>query len=685
MTAATIATNLHGRLRNTSLPYSNGLLPVFEAVANAIHAIEDAGLPMAQGQIVVEIERVGQARIDFQSGQKKRGPESKDAIKSFTITDNGVGFTDENMDSFRTLDSEYKAARGGRGVGRLLWLKAFKRTSIKSTYIDPDGGYKYREFLFRSGDGITEKKPTLSSNKRRSTVVLLEGFSDRYREASPKTAQAIANRLLEHCLWFFIRPGGAPRIIVIDEDERISLDDVYETQMVAAATTETIHLKNVRFDLIHMKLSAASGRSHSIAFCAANRLVIEESLKGKIPGLYGSLKDDNGSFVYECYVSSPWLDERVRSERTSFDIQEEPTKLFAATELSQKEIREAIIAKSSEFLAEYLEEKKKLGQERVNLFVAQRAPRYRPILARIPEDQLDIDPETSDKELDLILHKHLAEIENQMIAEGHDVMVPKEEESYDEYRSRLDAYLKKADDIKRSDLANYVSHRKVIIDLMQMAIRRKDDGTYVREDLIHNLIMPMRKDSSDVPHDSCNLWLIDERLAFHDYLASDKPLSTMPITGAASAKEPDIVALNVFDNPVLVSEGSRLPPASLVVVEIKRPMRNDAAQVEEKDPIEQALGYLERIRLGKVTTAEGRPIPNSDNIPGFCYVLCDLTDTIERRCRMHDAVRTRDGLGYFFYHKEFKAYVEVISFDGLVNAAKERNRAFFDKLGLPTT
>ena len=30
-----------------------------------------------------------------------------------------------------------------------------------------------------------------------------------------------------------------------------------------------------------------------------------------------------------------------------------------------------------------------------------------------------------------------------------------------------------------------------------------------------------------------------------------------------------------------------------------------------------------------------------------------------------------------------KAYVEVISFDKLVVAAKERNRAFFDRLGLP--
>ena len=159
----------------------------------------------------------------------------------------------------------------------------------------------------------------------------------------------------------------------------------------------------------------------------------------------------------------------------------------------------------------------------------------------------------------------------------------------------------------------------------------------------------------------------------------------MPITGAKDTTEPDILALNVFDNPLLVSEGSGLPLASIVVVEIKRPLRNDAKEGEEKDPIEQALGYLDRVRKGSVRTATGRPIPGSDNIPGFCYIICDITPSIDRRCKMHDAIRTSDGLGFFVYKKAFNAYVEVVSFDRLVNSAKERNRAFFDKLGLPTT
>jgi len=33
--------------------------------------------------------------------------------------------------------------------------------------------------------------------------------------------------------------------------------------------------------------------------------------------------------------------------------------------------------------------------------------------------------------------------------------------------------------------------------------------------------------------------------------------------------------------------------------------------------------------------------------------------------------------------QSYEAYIEVISFDRLLNAARERNRVFFDKLGLP--
>lgn len=671
-----IETNLQGRLRNTSLPYRHGLLPLFEAVVNSIHSVEDAGLSSENGSITVEIIRDRQQRLDLKSSGKRR------EITGFGITDNGVGFTEPNMKSFLTLDSQYKADKGGRGVGRLLWLKAFAKVDISSIYKDDDGKLRSRRFSFTSSGIRGEKNGPASSEPL--TCVRLDGFGGKYRKSSPGKADDIANSLFEHCLWYFVREGGAPCIVIEDEGKSIRLDDIYKEHAVAS-DAESFTVKKRDFDLRHIRLRANLSRSHVIAFCAARRLVKEESLAGKIPGLYGKLSDRTGEFVYACYVTSPFLDETVRSERTGFDITENTGDLFAFTEISLSDIRDAVIARSSAYLSGYLEKNKNTAKERVENFVSRKAPRYRPIMKRIPEDKLIIDPDISEKELELTLHRFLAEIEEQLLSDGHDLMNPKADESFQDYRKRLREYLRTAEDIKKSDLANYVSHRRVILELLEKAIQRGSDGQYTREDLIHNLIMPMRSDSDDLMPDSCNLWLIDERLAFHNYLASDKTLLSMPISGSAETKEPDILALNVFDNPILVSEGNKLPLASIVVVEIKRPMRNDAAAGETGNAVEQAVGYLKRIRDGKVRTASGRIIPNSGDIPGFCYAICDITAGVKERCEILGLTPTSDYLGYFGYNPNYKVYIEVISFDRLVNAAKERNKAFFDKLGLPTT
>jgi len=154
----------------------------------------------------------------------------------------------------------------------------------------------------------------------------------------------------------------------------------------------------------------------------------------------------------------------------------------------------------------------------------------------------------------------------------------------------------------------------------------------------------------------------------------------MAIVDSCDRREPDICVLDVMDQPLLMGETT--PPATLTLIELKRPMRSDARKGE--DPIDQTLDYLRRIRAGEVKTATGRPIPNAENIPGFCYIVCDLTPEMLRVCEDKDFKRTRDGMSYFRFHDTYKTYIEVMSFDAMIRGAKERNRAFFDRLGLPT-
>lgn len=679
-------TNLHGRLRNTHLPLGHGLLPLFEAVVNSIDSIDESRKGEGYGDIRIEIIREPQTLLPLDDGKPKRGAPPIEDIRGFKVCDNGIGFTKANMDSFETLDTDYKASQGRRGVGRLLWLKAFDSAQISSVFQGDAGVLQLRTLSFNSTAGVSDNTvQDAPADAQPGTCVELRGFTKAYRERCPKSAKGIADDLLQHCLWYFVREGSSPRIRIRDGDDVIDLDDLYDQYMHTAATKQDIDVKGTKFEITHIKLKAGSLREHSIAWCAAERLVQEEPLAGKIPGLRGKLKDEIGDFTYACYVTSPFLDEHVRPERFGFDIKEMRDDLFSQTDINLDDIKEAVLNTVRAHLDQHLRENQTAVRERLDKFTAHKAPRYRPILARITDDKLNIEADASDKDLELWFHKQLSEIESALLQEGQELMNFGDAESKSDYEARLNSYLEKAADVKKSDLASYVFHRKVILDILQKAIQRDEKGKYVREDLIHELIMPMRTNSAETWSDNWNLWLIDERLAFHDYLASDKPLSALPITKSDETKEPDICALNVFDKPILVAEERNPPLACLVVIEIKRPMRNDAGQGEDKDPIEQALGYLDRIRKGGVTTHLGRPIPASEDLPGFCYVIADLTPSLQQRCRLHTLTITSDGLGYFGYNPNYKAYIEVISLDRLLNAAKQRNRAFFDQLGLTAT
>lgn len=53
---------------------------------------------------------------------------------------------------------------------------------------------------------------------------------------------------------------------------------------------------------------------------------------------------------------------------------------------------------------------------------------------------------------------------------------------------------------------------------------------------------------------------------------------------------------------------------------------------------------------------------------------------------MANLTRTPDNMGFFGYNavKDINAYIEIVSYDKLVEDAKKRNKILFDKLFTPT-
>lgn len=674
---------LQGRLRNTQLPYHAALIPLFEAVVNSIQSIEEQcernGEKFQQHRIDVHVHRDRQENLPLSSGRKPETP-----ISAFEITDTGIGFTDNNWGSFNKLDSLWKVEKGCRGIGRLMWLKAFTKVEISSAFQEGEN-LKERRFTFDVSYDKTKVDPAEQTAHARQTTVKLCEFDPKYAAYAPKTLEAIAMGLLDHILWYFVRDMGVPEIHLHDDNgEEIALYDLLDQHMSTSTKTQIFEVKDHEFTVTHCKFRTTKNKPHILGYCAAGRLVKEEKLKGKIPGLTTSISDDGGEFIYTAYITGNFLDQRVYEQRVGFNIDDEVEGLFEKSEISFKDIRDAIIPLVTNFLEDSLEQNLKAGAERLNEFITKTAPGYRPLLSHIPQDELAVDPYISDKDLDLHLHKHAYRIEQKLREEGHDLMNPKIGETENKYTSRLEEYLQTAADLKQSDLAKYVMHRKVVIDLLDAAVEKDSDGTYSREDVVHSLIVPMQITSDDIKFKRQSLWLIDERLAFHEYLASDLPLSVQPITVDDSGKEPDVSCMQTYNNPILVSEKQRNPHASITVIEIKRPMRNNmnADDNEKHNPILQSLNYLKRLRSG-AKTKTGRPISNAANLPGFVYVLADLTPKMVECCEMFNLNITADGESYFGYHPTWNAYIQVISFDGLVISAKERNRAFFDQLGLP--
>lgn len=116
-------------------------------------------------------------------------------------------------------------------------------------------------------------------------------------------------------------------------------------------------------------------------------------------------------------------------------------------------------------------------------------------------------------------------------------------------------------------LSKYILHRKTVIDILDKNIRRNNLGEIAKEETIHRLIFPLRSTSDDIDYEDHNLWLIDERLAYHQYMASDKPFNKLEIIDADSTERPDLISFHdYFENKFAFSDSpSRFQ--SVVIIE----------------------------------------------------------------------------------------------------------------------
>lgn len=235
--------NLEGRIRNLALApsYDNTMIPLFEAISNAIHAIQ---------------KKFGEDWIQKGKIHVYGHHDDDGAPISFSVEDNGIGLTEENFKSFRTYDTGHKLQKGGKGVGRLTWLKVFNLVNIQSAYQENGRRYErgfnfvlnndnpFREYSQQENPHITEFR----------TTVFLQWLKDRYKAHCPKNTETVANKIIAHFLPYLIGEKK-PSIVIEGPQTRFDIRQIIQDSTHNPKSDE-FEIENVgKFKIRHLLLN----------------------------------------------------------------------------------------------------------------------------------------------------------------------------------------------------------------------------------------------------------------------------------------------------------------------------------------------------------------------------------------------------------------------------------------------
>ena len=642
--------------------------PIVETVVNAIEAIE--ATPGTQGLVQIRVKRSPQGEIDA----------SESRILDVLIQDNGIGFTEENRESFDTLYSALKLKQGGKGFGRFTCLKYFDDLHVDSIYFD--GAFRRRTFsMGKKQDIIVNELVRDAAATASGTTITLAG--ERSGQL-PRKLSTLSRGLVELLLPYFTTEGYAcPRIVLTEEDgsSGLVLNDYLES---SNAVIHELPLQEPTFTLESMtgsrhfrvrvfKMLYPKNKVSKVSLVAHKREVTEASLASFVPEFSDEFVEDPGgdesrrrNYILKAYVFGDYLDENVLLERGAFAFGKESDLLLGISQ-SDIEARAAEIAKNA--VASQVVSRQERKRERIQTYVEEQAPWHKALLRTMNMASFPTAP--SDAEIEALLHREKFKVEVKVREEVTALLAS---DDPGELAAKAAELVSRVSESSKNELVHYVALRKQVLDLFRKSLETDADGKYQSEGAVHSVIFPTKTDSQSIEYEDHNLWILDERLTFTNYLASDLPLD------GGTSQRPDIIA---FDRRVAFrSENEASNPVT--IFEFKRPRRADFVnQSSKEDPVRQIIRYVNAIRAGKFLTPKGRDILVSQTTPFYGYVVCDLSPKVKQW--LHDEVNFTpmpDNLGWFHWYANINLYIEVLSWDKMLRDADMRNRVFFYKLGI---
>ena len=665
-------------IETVDLTPKDALLPLYEAIINSIISLLKSDIPKDKREIQIKI-----IRGDAPTGLNF---ENINTIHSIIVSDNGLGFNEENYKSFETPFTRINKKYGCKGVGRFTVLAAFKKIKVRSNYRE-NNIWKYREFECDAENEVTPIKfedSELKENK--TTIELIECFNEIIKDKTALSIAQISNEIMQHCLIFYLS-NELPKIMIFDADDNKGevINDLYER--VSTERERIFTIKGIDFKAYITKtIKEGNRKNHYAYYCANSRVVGEGKNISKINSLFSYPLSNNGQqFLLDVFIVSDYLNLKVYNIRNGFTIpQNKENQLFDTDDvISFEEIETELTKVLEEEYEPHVKDTKERSLVELQTYIETSAPRYTSLL-RNPDVLKSIPPNLSDDKKEEHLHrisfnarknveKHISDfINNKQITEDTIAKIKndiKEKTSYD-----IDS------------LADYMMRRKAIIDLFDKFLEADNEGKYKLEQDIHNIIFPMGLTNDEVSYESHNLWLLDERFLTYKFIASDKSITSF--SQKKSSKEPDVIMLNenpiMFDNPISFGDKSNGDVNSMVIFEFKRP--GETAHQKNKGNYRWEFSDLiepyfdDFLYSPDKKNYKGKQVIVKNETPKFGFVILDVMPPLLEQYNIDKGwAKTPFGTFYKIYSGK-NMHIEVMTFAKLLEYAKSRHVPFFDKL-----
>lgn len=646
-----------GRVNNTKVPNSSGLDTVLEAVINSIQAMS---LDCDEPRIDIEIV----------SDQKTLDGKESSFVTGFVIKDNGIGFNNDNYQSFKKVDSTHKLNLGCKGIGRLSWLKVFDNVTVDSVY-QQDGEKYRRQFSFNlQSDGVNGGDEPELTDLPILTTIHLEMCKLQYSASIQSGPKALSSKIFDHCIAYFLHESRQPIIRIKGNDEIEVVNDIYESlkEDRIIQHPKSVEIDGFKFELYHVRFRNRTG-SNGITLCA-NDLEVKTQVK------YDRtfVDYDNQAFRYVCFVYSPLLDQYVNSSRDGFELGDKERIIYDFDKPCIREIMDVISPICDEFLKPYSDAYVKQCSQRLTTFIeSESGCMFSSVVKYDPNLISLIKPDMTDKELYLKCSESQSQLESELVFNPHNQKSPIDD------ITAIEEQFNKITDLQKDQLTKLIIHRGLILSTYDerleaiQAVKTKDNikFSYELESIIHDIILPRGTDRKNkVVLETCNLWILDERLNYYAFFGAYSDKRLCDISDSKSQLRPDIFLFSDIDEENMKAKG-------ICIIELKRPERGDT------NIINQIYDYIDAIRNLKIKNYRGESISITDQTVFYCYAVCNVADkdiiNLANRNQMKPQFGNR---GFFVWNDQYNCSLNLIDHHKIFSDAKMRNKVFFSMIGL---